>query len=797
MSDSTTEFDQSNDDVAAFREAMSAASDGDLTVRVDPASYNADIADLAREYNDMMDAIEAKMNSMWTFAAEVSNTGDTVSGDSMVVEAASERVTAEFDKVTDKTDQQSSRLQTITDEIETLSAGVEEMSSATSEVAQTATEAVERGDEGREAAEHAIEEIERVKTISDSIVDKIESLEAQMQQVDQTVEMIENIADQTNILALNAQIEAARIGDKSDGFAVVAQEVKQLAEESRASVSEIESVIETSKTQTTETVSEVKSASDSISSSAQTVEDAVAALSDTIEYINTVNDSVQEIADVTDEQAQSNATLATEVKEISELSEAVDDQAASVGAATERQTTLTKSMSTQATNLCDNVSSLESTLETFAVSKWSKRINDHCETAGIDWQQCAGESLTFGMSNHMVTHTTEAFLDDFEQLTGIEVNYDIYPEEEFFPAVEQDLSDGPNRFDGFLLGLWPAAQYHANGWVQDLTQFLDDPSLTDSDWYHVEDYPEEIIKQLTYGQNELVALPSVIGVYGCLGYDRPTFQRLGLDEPTTFNELLETARIIDESDVVDRHGISSRGSSDPLSTANWATMFKSYGANWLDRCSNEATLNSPAAVDSLDTYAKLLGSYGPPDADTLNWKRSNEAYGFGNTGMIYHSPATSGVFSDEQYNRTKWLPPLSGSDGDRVASSWSWSLGMSQYTSNPEAAWLFIQWATSRPMNLLLSTRQWEGHESAGFARTNWILNQEEYGRRGQDDSWNEAFTEAISCIPSDPAPVPLDQPQNMEMMSIAAGAMNKTITGTTTPQDALNEANRKITRLL
>jgi multiple sugar transport system substrate-binding protein len=798
MTNANSESKHNGEGITAFQEAMSAAADGDMTARVDPAAYDDDdVAELAREYNEMMNAIESKMSSMWAFAAEVSNTGDAVSGDSVVVEAASERVTAEFGKITDKTDEQNNRLQTIRNEVETLSANVEEMSSATTEVAQTATEAVERGDEGREAAEYAIEEIERVKEISGSIVSKIESLETQMQQVDETVEVIEDIASQTNILALNAQIEAARVGDESDGFAVVAEEVKKLAEESQTSVSEIESVIETSRTQTSETVTEVKSASESISSSAQTVEDAVTALSDTVEYINTVNDSIQEIANVTDEQAQSNATLAAEIEDIAELSEVVDAQAASVGAATEQQTALTQSMSTQATEIRDNVTALESTLETFAVSKWGKRINAHCESAGIDWRQAAGEKLTFGMSNHMITHTTEAFLDDFEELTGIEVNYEIYPEEEFFSAVEQDLSSGAGQFDGFLLGLWPAAQYHANGWVQDLTRFLDDPSLTDSGWYHMEDYPQSVIEQLTYGQDELVALPSVIGVYGCLAYDRPTFQRLGLDEPTTFDELLHAAKVIDESDVVDRHGISSRGSPDPLSTANWATMFKSYGADWFDRRSGEVTLNSTAGVESLDTYAELIGSYGPPDAGTLNWKRSNEAYGSGNTGIIYHSPATSGVFNHEQYNRTKWLPPLSGPDGDRIASSWSWSLGMSQYTSAPEAAWLFIQWATSRPMNLLLSTRQWEGHESAGFARSNWILEQQEYNRRGQDHSWNEAFIEAINCVPSDPAPIPLEQPQNMDIMSVAASAMNEVITTDIDAQDALNEASQELTRLL
>ncbi|MFD1644057.1 chemotaxis protein, partial [Halohasta litorea] len=173
-------------------------------------------------------------------------------------------------------------------------------------------------------------------------------------------------------------------------------------------------------------------------------------------------------------QAESNVTLSAEIDDLAELSEVVDTQAESVATATQQQTTLTKRISTRANDLKGNVDSLESSLETFAASEWGKRINDHCRDAGIDWKQYAGTTLTFGMSEHMFTQTTEPFLEDFEQLTGIRVKYETYPEEKLFGEIERDLSDQTGRFDGFYLGLWPAANYHANGWVKDLHQYIDD-----------------------------------------------------------------------------------------------------------------------------------------------------------------------------------------------------------------------------------------------------------------------------------------------------------------------------------
>ena len=791
---STKQLNNFEENIQRFNRAMAAAAKGDFAARVEADFDNESLAMLATNYNEMMTEIESQMNDVWSFAAKVRATGDSVAGDTLVVESASERVTAEFEDITEGTDEQSDRLQKVASEVETLSASVEEIASSATEVARTADIAAERGADGRQAAEHAVDEIENVKRISDSIVEKIRTLETQMNDVSETIDVISEIADQTNLLALNANIEAARAGQDGDGFAVVAKEVKNLAEEAQESADEIESVIETATGQTEETVTEMRSASESISTSTDTVQDALKALSDTVDNVQSVNDSIQEVSNATDQQAESNSLLASEVEEIAELSEDVDAKAESVGNAAEQQAALTKGISTRARGLRDNVTNLESSLKTFAVNKWGKRINDHCRSAGINWRQHEDETLRFAMSNHMFTETTEPFLEYFERLTGIEVSYDIYPEEDFFGKIERDFITGNGAFDGFLLGLWPASNYHANGWVRNLNQFLGDPSLTDSSWYHMEDYPDSLIDQLTYDRRELVAMPVVVGVYGCLAYDRPTFQRLGLEEPTDFESLTHAAKMIHESDQTDRYGIASRGSADPVSTANWSTMFKSYGADWVDYRTGEAKLNSQAGVQSLETYAELLGSYGPPGASDFNWYRSNNSYGQGETGMLYHSPATSGVLTDRQYNRTKWLPPLSGPTGQRLASVWMWSLGISRFASNPEAAWLFIQWATSREMSLLLSTRQWDGHDSAGYARTNWIPQQEEYHNRGQADSWDEAFNEAITCIPSDPSPIPLEFPENMEIMEIAADAMNAAITGRKSAQAALDDAAPDIT---
>ncbi|AUV80831.1 hypothetical protein C2R22_03455 [Salinigranum rubrum] len=428
------------------------------------------------------------------------------------------------------------------------------------------------------------------------------------------------------------------------------------------------------------------------------------------------------------------------------------------------------------------------------VEQWGQRLNSYAQEAGIDWRQFEGTELLMGMNEHPFTQTMKPLLPYFEELTGISVTFNTFPEDQLWQKLTLDFNSQNGKYDGMFLGLWPSARYHNANWVKDLNQYIEDSSLTDQEWLHMEDFPQSAIDALTYGDGALVALPFGIEAYGCVAIDQPTFETLGLSEPTTFPELRDAAKAIHESDEVDRAGICSRASSTPLSTANWATTFKSYGADWIDREAKEATLNSDAGIASLEMFADMMGNYGPGDIGTYDWYKSNQAFGNGQVGIAYHTPAAAGVFTTEQYDRTKFLPPLEGPDGDVVASTWEWALGISQFSENPKATWLFLQWALSRPANLMQSSRQWQGHAPYGHARSGWIFDQDAYQQTGQSESWINAHNTGMEAVPSSPPPVPLDTPQNMDMMSEAAIAMNAAVTGTKSAEKALNDAAPKIT---
>lgn len=224
------------------------------------------------------------------------------------------------------TDEASRGLQRQNDEIQQAATAITEMSSAVDEVAHTATstseasaESARAASEGRQQVENTVSSIHRMNHQVAATSELVQKLASQSEQIGKVLDVIRAIAEQTNLLALNAAIEAARAGEAGRGFAVVADEVRALAHRTQLSTREIEQIV-------TQIRSETGNAVDAMQQSSLTAEEALkvstaagTALATITDQINRISDSNLVIASAAEQQAKVARDIDRNIVNISDL----------------------------------------------------------------------------------------------------------------------------------------------------------------------------------------------------------------------------------------------------------------------------------------------------------------------------------------------------------------------------------------------------------------------------------------------------------------------------------------------
>ena len=357
----------------AYSAAMTRAADGDLTVRVDADSESDEMAQIAAAFNEMMDETESAMREIQTFAREVTTASEDADAETGEAKQASEEVSESIQEIASGANEQREMLETVSAEMTDLSATVEEVAASAQSVAETSHETAEIAEAGEDTAANAIEDAREVQAAIDSTVENVETLEEQMAEIGDIIELIGDIAEQTNMLALNANIEAARAGSgdgtgSGDGFAVVANEVKQLAEETQESAAEIEHLIEETQAQTETTVADAQTADRYMQEAVEAVQDVVDAFSRVAENADETDSGIQEISDTTDDQAASTEEAVSMVDEVSEISETTAGVSERASAAAEEQAASISQVSRNVESLSEQAEALQQLLASFEVS---------------------------------------------------------------------------------------------------------------------------------------------------------------------------------------------------------------------------------------------------------------------------------------------------------------------------------------------------------------------------------------------------------------------------------------------
>ena len=316
-------------------EAAERASQGDLTCRVPVTTYD-ELGQMGKAFNGFLDQLNRMLNQ--------------ITGVAYTVAASSEQLSVNGEQVAQTSREQSNQATQVASAIEEMSTTANEMAKNTQMLATTAQEVNQSALRGGDVVANSIRGMEAVTTTMQASADRINALGQRSQEIGEIIRVIEDIADQTNLLALNAAIEAARAGEQGRGFAVVADEVRKLAERTGKATKEIAGVIEMVQAGTNEAVSSMEAGTAEAQHGMTLAQEAGQRLSEIVDGVQRVADMIHQIAGSTEEQSQVSDQIAQSIQTVAGLSQQNEGNIGQVASATSDLARTASQLQTSLTN---------------------------------------------------------------------------------------------------------------------------------------------------------------------------------------------------------------------------------------------------------------------------------------------------------------------------------------------------------------------------------------------------------------------------------------------------------------
>jgi len=400
---------------------------------------------------------------------------------------------------------------------------------------------------------------------------------------------------------------------------------------------------------------------------------------------------------------------------------------------------------------------------------------------GFDWKQFAGQSVGACFPNHVTYNALMPLIPEFEELTGIDVEVDLLQYMNMHDKEVLEMSKSSGDYDLISMVCMWKSEYASAGFLTPIQPFFDNPNLAYPDYDFADLVPAYVENTGIAGGERLYMNGPGAVLYGVpfgaetsiLIYRKDIFNAYNIKVPETYDEVLEAAKFIyDNVDGV--YGMTSRGAAGHQANAAYLLHASPFEAKVFDK-NWEPVMNSPESIATLEWMLEMF-SYGPPGMTSFAQDGEFQAFLQGDAAMYLDASVFAGKARDPKESKVsdKLGYAMHPKQENQLSESGGFGLAIPANSKNPEAAFLFMQWITSKEVE-----RKVIDNGGAPF-RMSSVQDPELQAKYPEF----EVLVDQLPHVNPDWRPI---IPEWGEINNIMGIAVNQVLTGEKQPQEAMD----------
>ncbi len=352
--------------IAVINEHLGKMTGGDLTVRI-PLDRVQQLRPIAASLNDMADAWQSVMGQIQHHAEEVAQYSQQLAAVAEQTTKATEQIATTMETLAASAEEQADAVRTTAASVHDISQTLSDVACHTKDVAHRAEKTSAKAEDGKQSIGQMSEQMQFIYDHVQTLGQVVKGLGERSNEIGQITEAITGIASQTNLLALNAAIEAARAGEQGKGFAVVADEVRKLAEQSARSAQQISELIGYIQEETKRAVASAEQVIAEVAKGLNVAAACGQSFAHIREEVGQVSKQIGQVSSAIEQMTEHARQVNDALQQMTNIVEQSASGAANVSAATQEQMASVEEIASSSTSLGQMADEMRAMLKKFSV----------------------------------------------------------------------------------------------------------------------------------------------------------------------------------------------------------------------------------------------------------------------------------------------------------------------------------------------------------------------------------------------------------------------------------------------